>query len=195
MSTAEKSKSLRGGKREGAGRPVTAEPSGVVRVPNSLKPVVLELVADYKKAMHPAPAGAFKADPNAPKYQFPFFSDKVPAGFPSPATDYVENRLDLHDLVVLHYDATYFLRAKGQSMLGAGIHDGDVLVVDKSLEPQHGNVVIAVVDGEFTVKRLHRQGGSVKLLAENPEYPDITFKEGQELEIWGVVTNVVHNLL
>lgn len=140
------------------------------------------------------PPDVQRPDPDAPWLALPLFADKVPAGFPSPATDYVEDRLDLNRLLIQHAEATFFLRAKGQSMLGAGIHDGDVLVVDRSLTPGHGQVVIAIVDGDFTVKRLHRQGGQIRLVAENADYPDITFCEGQELLIWGVVTNVVHKL-
>lgn len=164
-----------------------------MRVPESLKSGVLQLVSAYKQVL-PMPPDAQRPDPEAPYLALPLFADKVPAGFPSPATDYVEDRLDLNKLLIQHAEATFFLRAKGQSMLGAGIHDGDVLVVDRSLTPGHGQVVIAIVDGDFTVKRLHRQGGQIRLVAENADYPDITFREGQELLIWGVVTNVVHKL-
>lgn len=181
-----------GGKRLGAGRPCS-EPTATVRVPVCLKPAILGVVADYKRSSS-LPPGALRPLENAPRRPIPLFTDRVAAGFPSPATDYVETRLDLNELVIQHFESTFFLRAKGLSMIGAGIHDSDVLVVDRSLTPSHGNVVIAVVDGEFTVKRLHRQGGKVKLVAENPDFPDITFKDGQELTIWGVVTNVVHKL-
>lgn len=125
----------------------------------------------------------------------PLFSQPVPAGFPSPADDYVECRLSLDDLLIEHREATFFVRAKGNSMIGAGIHDGDVLVVDKSLQASHGDIVIAVVDGEFTVKTLRKRGASVILHPENPRHKDIEFKEGQELQIWGVVTSSItlHN--
>lgn len=181
-----------GGRRPGAGRPV-AEKSAVIRVPEAIKPAVVQLVSAYKRAL-PSPLDALRADPEAPELALPLFMDKVPAGFPSPATDYVEARLDLNKLVIQHVESTFFLRAKGLSMLGAGIHDGDVLVVDRSIKPSHGHVVIAIVDGDFTVKRLFKKGESVRLTAENAEFPDITFREGQELQIWGVVTNVVHKL-
>lgn len=181
-----------GGRRPGAGRP-PLEKSTVLRIPEAVKPAVVALVSAYKQAL-PWPADAQRADPEAPLLLRPLFADKVPAGFPSPATDYVEARLDLNKLLVQHAESTFFLRAKGLSMLGAGIHDGDVLVVDRAITPAHGQVVIAVVDGEFTVKRLHQQGGSVRLTAENADYPDITFRDGQELQIWGVVTNVIHQL-
>lgn len=184
--------SSRGGRRPGAGRP-PAEKSIVVRVPEAIRPAVQALVSAYKQAL-PLPPDVFRPDPDAPLLSIPLFADKVPAGFPSPATDDVEARLDLNRLLIQHAESTFFLRAKGQSMQDAGIHDGDVLVVDRALNPAHGQVVIAIVDGDFTVKRLFRQGGKVSLLAENPEFADITFREGQELQIWGVVTNVVHKL-
>lgn len=122
----------------------------------------------------------------------PVYSCKIPAGFPSPASDYVDQRLDLNEYLAVHPEATFFLRVQGDSMTGAGIHDGDLLVVDRSLQAKSGQVVIAVVDGEFTVKRLHRRGGKVWLKAENPNYRHIELQEGQELEIWGVVSHVVH---
>ena len=124
----------------------------------------------------------------------PLFSHAVRAGFPSPADDYVQESLDLNDYLVQHKEATFFLRARGHSMTGAGIQDGDLLVVDRSLTPTHRRVVIAVVDGEFTVKRLFKRGGKIRLLAENPDFASIEFNEGQELQIWGVVTNVIHRL-
>ena len=182
-----------GGRRSNAGRPFASEQTSPVRIPNSLKPIILQLVQDYKKAMR-LPPGTLRPDTNAPVVLLPLFAEKVPAGFPSPATDYVEDRLDLNQLLIQHPEATFFVQVKGNSMIGAGIHDGDKLVVDRSINPTHGHVVIAVVDGDFTVKRLHRQDGFVKLIAENPEYPDITFKVGQELQIFGVVTSVIHKL-
>lgn len=124
----------------------------------------------------------------------PLFSCGVSAGFPSPADDYIEGQLDLNELLVKHPAATFFVRVTGDSMLGAGIHHEDILVVDRSLEAGHGNVVIAIVDGELTVKRLYRQNGQVRLLAENPDYPPIELTEETSCEIWGVVTSVVHNL-
>ena len=182
-------KSVRGGSRPGAGRPPSLE-SVVVRIPKALKPAVVRLAESYKTPM--LPAGALRPELSAPVVLLPMFGDKVPAGFPSPATDYQEDRLDLNQLLIQHKEATYFLRAKGHSMTGAGIHDGDVLVVDRTKEPAHRDIVIAVVDGEFTVKRLHKRGNKVRLVAENPDFEDITFNEGQELLIWGVVTSAVH---
>lgn len=112
----------------------------------------------------------------------------VRAGFPSPAEDFAVNRLDLTQILVTHPQATYLLRVAGASMREAGIDDGDTLVVDKAIKPQHGHVVVAVVDGEFTVKYLHQRAGRVKLKAANPTFPDIVPRDGQTVEVWGVVT-------
>lgn len=129
--------------------------------------------------------------PGQPPIYAPLFGHKVPAGFPSPADDYVEGRLSLDEHLVRHREATFFVRAKGNSMVGAGIFDGDLLVVDKSLAPASGDIVIAVMDGELTVKRLIRQGERVILRPENPRFKDIELREGQELQVWGVVTSSV----
>jgi len=124
-----------------------------------------------------------------------FFSDAVKAGFPSPAQDYIEKTLSLDDLCIRTPAATYFVRASGSSMERAGIHDGDVLVVDRSLPPGHRKIVIASVDGEFVCKRLDLSVPSRPVLrAESEDYPDITLREEDELEIFGVVTTVVHAL-
>ncbi|MFH7326602.1 LexA family protein [Desulfurivibrio sp. C05AmB] len=124
----------------------------------------------------------------------PLFAGGVSAGFPSPADDYIDSRLDLNDFLVKHPAATFFVRVAGDSMIGAGIHDGDILVVDRSLEPVSGKVVIAVVNGELTVKRLQQENGMVRLVAENPNYPPIELTEDTAGEIWGVVTSVIHSL-
>lgn len=126
--------------------------------------------------------------------EIPLFGHKIAAGFPSPADDYIESRLDLNQLLVKNAPATFFLRVKGESMIGAGIFDGDILVVDRSIKPQHGAIVVAALDGELTVKRLSQASGKTALLPENPEFPPIHLKEGQELQIWGVVTNTIHTV-
>ncbi len=124
----------------------------------------------------------------------PLFTGKVAAGFPSPADDYIEKTLDLNELLVQKPAATFFARAQGESMLGAGIHHNDILVVDRSIEPVPGKIVICALNGELTVKRLDRDNGLWKLKAENPAYPDIAIHEELEMVIWGVVTNVIHPL-
>ena len=128
----------------------------------------------------------------APIERIPLFGHSVPAGFPSPADDYVDDWLDLNQLLVHNKSATFFLRVKGDSMIGAGIHDGDIIVVDRSVEPADGAVVVAVIDGALTIKRLVFGNGPPELHSENPKYAPIRFKEGQELTIWGVVTSSVH---
>ncbi len=124
----------------------------------------------------------------------PLMGATVAAGFPSPAEQYVEEPLDLNRLLVRNQAATYFVRAAGDSMTGAGIQPGDLLVVDRSVEPREGLVVIAAVDNEFTVKYLRRGGGAWRLEAANPAYPPIVFAAGQELQLFGVVTAVVHQM-
>ncbi|MGN0880558.1 MAG: LexA family protein [Oligosphaeraceae bacterium] len=123
----------------------------------------------------------------------PCLSGVVAAGFPSPAESYAEHPLDLNELLVHRPAATFFVRACGDSMVGAGIQDGDILVVDRSLEARHGSIVIACVDGEFTVKYLHRhpQGGA-SLVPANPRYAPILLDGRQEVELFGVVTATIH---
>ena len=114
------------------------------------------------------------------RYALPIFLGRLPAGFPSPADDYLEGKLDLNRHLIKHPAATFFVRVTGDSMIGAGIHSGDLLVVDRSLEPADKNVVVAVLDGELTVKRLFKQNGILRLLPENLNYQPIevqfTFK-------------------
>lgn len=115
----------------------------------------------------------------------------VHGGFASPAEDFAAKRIDLTAELVRHPQATFIVRVSGDSMHGAGIDDGDLLVVDRAIKPRHGCVVVAVVDGEFAVKHLHQQFGRLKLRAANPTYPDIAPHEGQTIEIWGVVTTCI----
>ena len=122
----------------------------------------------------------------------PLFSGKVAAGFPSPADDYVEKTLDLNQLLVQKPAATFFVRAQGESMLGVGIHPNDILIVDRSIEPVPGKIVICALNGELTVKRLERDNEQWQLKAANPAYPDMAIHEELELVVWGVVTNVIH---
>ena len=115
----------------------------------------------------------------------------VCAGFPSPAEDLGAQRIDLTTLLVIHTQATYFLKASGHSMVEAGIFDGDIMVVDRAIKPRHGHIVVAVVDGDFTVKRLYQRAGRVKLRAANVTFPEIVPKDGQTIEVWGVVTATI----
>lgn len=118
-------------------------------------------------------------------------SNRVRAGFPSPAEDLGAQRIDLTQMLVVHAQATYFLRASGHSMVEAGIFDNTILVVDRAVKPRHNHIVVAVVDGDFTVKYLHQRAGRIKLKAANPTFADIVPKDGQTIEVWGVVTSCI----
>ena len=128
------------------------------------------------------------------KVSCPLFMASVSAGFPSPAEDYIEGRLDLNRHLIKHPAATFFVRVAGDSMIDAGIHPGDILVVDRAVEPSDGRVVIAVIDGELTVKRIAQRGGRLYLVADNSRYAPLEIIEEMEFEIWGVVTSVIHHL-
>ena len=124
----------------------------------------------------------------------PLAGERVAAGFPSPADDYVEVGIDLNDQLIRHPSSTFFLRVSGDSMTGAGIHDGDLLVVDRSLDPRPGRVVVAVLDGGFTLKRLARHRGRLRLEAANPDYPPLELEDCGDMQIWGVAIHVIHPL-
>ena len=119
----------------------------------------------------------------------------VSAGFGSPGTDATVKRIDLNDALIRHPQATFLMRAAGTAMHDAGIDDGDVLLVDRALHPAHGNVVVAVFEGELTCRRLWQQGGLTKLQAASPDHADLVPGEGVQLEIWGVVTTAIKSLL
>ena len=127
-------------------------------------------------------------------YSIPLYFCPVSAGFPSPAEEYLEGQLDLNQHLIPHPLATFFVRVSGDSMMGAGIHEGDLLIVDRSLEARDGKVVIAVVNGELLVKRLKYDGNQPSLVAEHPDYPELKITEVMDFQIWGVVTNVIHSL-
>ena len=169
----------RGGVRAGAGRPKVqgkfGEKTKPMRIPISKIDSVMNFI-------------------NNSNISLPLYSSKVPAGFPSPADDHMEGKLDLNTHLVKHPTATFFVKASGDSMLGAGIHDGDILVVDRSLEPRKGKVVIAAVDGQLTVKRLQKKGSKTFLVPENKKFRSIELNENNDVKIWGVVTNVIHKV-
>ncbi len=125
--------------------------------------------------------------------KMPMFTESVAAGFPSPATDYCESRLDLNDLCVKHPAATYFVRAQGDSMIEAGIFPGDVIVVDRSLTAKHGDIVIAALNSELTVKKLETKP-KLRLVPMNNKYSPVEIPEETDIEIFGVATTVVHSL-
>ncbi len=124
----------------------------------------------------------------------PLFTSGVSAGFPSPAEDHIDRKLDLNELLISHPLTTFFVRVAGDSMKDAGIGHGDLLVVDRSLEASNGKVVIAVVNGELTVKRLEKGHDSCRLVAANAAYPPVEIGEETDFTVWGVVTSVIHQL-
>ena len=169
----------RGGARPGAGRPKGQGPYGEatkpIRIPISMVDQVMNFVKTGNKPL-------------------PLFSCSVAAGFPSPADDHLEGSLDLNDHLIKHPSATFFVRVSGDSMIKAGIHHDDILVVDRSLEARNGKVIIAAIEGQLTVKRLHRGKGKTMLMPENDAYAPITVHDDNDMVIWGVVTNVIHQV-
>jgi DNA polymerase V len=133
----------------------------------------------------------FALPTHATSLALPLFVQKIPAGFPSPACDYIEEGLDLTEYLIKHKSASFYFEVAGDSMINAGIHPGDKVLVDRSVEPKHNHIVIAMIHNEYTLKRLYRWRGIVELRPENPAYQPIRLKEGEELQIWGVVTAVV----
>ena len=120
--------------------------------------------------------------------------EAVAAGFPAPVAGYIEKHLDLNDHLILHPSATFFVKASGESMTGAGIHPGDLLIVDRALNPVNDSVVIAIVDGEFTVKRLHITSKGMELLPENNSFKPIVITDETDFQVWGVVAHCIHSL-
>ncbi len=168
---------MRGGKRAGAGRKSQYNaPTKVIRVPENILDKVKNLME------------------NKSGVSFPFFECTVSAGFPSPADDHIDKSLDLNSHLVHNPASTFFVRASGDSMLNAGIFDGDLLIVDRSIKPENGKIVIAALNGDLTVKRLVYKTGKIFLAPENPRYRTIELTSEIETVIWGVVTNVVHKL-
>lgn len=125
-------------------------------------------------------------------FEIPLVSGEIKAGFPSPADDFIESRLDLNELIIQHPSATFFARVGGHSMEGAGILDGDILVIDRSVSPTNGAIVIARFEGEFTVKRIRILEKTFYLSAEHPDYPDFQITDEVDFEVWGVVTYIIH---
>jgi DNA polymerase V len=177
-----------GGKRAGAGRPMGSgkykEPTKAIRVPEGSISYIQDFLQSYPDKVHEI---GFVDTNNVVKLEIPLFSSMVAAGYPSPAEDHIEDTLDLNDYMVQRPDTTFMLRVEGESMKNAGILPNDILVVDRSLKASHNKIIIAALDGELTVKRLFHRGGLIKLLPENPAYPDIEVESESDLVIWGVV--------
>lgn len=180
-----------GGARSGAGRPKGSgkykEPTKAIRVPEGSITYIKEFLEGYPDVTHVGSPSKKPEASNVTRLEIPLFSSTVAAGFPSPAEDHVEDTLDLNEYMVQRPDSTFMLRVEGESMKNAGIMPNDILVVDRSLKATHKKIVIAAIDGELTVKRLYHRGGLVKLLPENPAYPEIELESEADLVIWGVV--------
>ena len=179
-----------GGVRAGAGRPKGSgkyrEPTKAIRVPEGSITYIKEFLEHYPDVTEIGSYASPDLD-NVARLAIPLFSSTVAAGYPSPAEDHIEDTLDLNEYMVQRPDSTFMLRVEGESMKNAGIMPDDILVVDRSLKASHKKIVIAAIDGELTVKRLYHRGGLVKLLPENPAYPEIELESEAELVIWGVV--------
>jgi DNA polymerase V len=193
MSTIDKK---HGGARSGAGRPKGSgkykESTKAIRVPEGSISYIKEFLESYPDvtkvgAPTTSNASSTHGSDNIVRLKIPLFSSTVAAGYPSPAEDHVEDTLDLNEYMVQRPDSTFMLRVEGESMKNAGIMPDDILVVDRSLKATHKKIVIAAIDGELTVKRLYHRGGLVKLLPENPAYPEIELESEADLVIWGVV--------
>jgi DNA polymerase V len=186
-----------GGKRIGAGRPKGTgkygEVTKTVRLPESKIVDIQTWLQEQKRAGLSESIEAIYGCDVSTKLELPLYLCAAAAGFPSPADDHLDSKLDLNALVVHSPASTYFLRASGNSMNGASINDGDLMVVDRSLEAVHDDIVIAVVNGEITVKRLHWIDEEVLLIPENSNYKTIAINENTEFHIWGVVTDVLHS--
>ena len=196
-----------GGKRVNAGRPSGQGPYGektkTIRVPESAvtdiktylelrqQRVSLSLVPLTKMTSPIADVARVEAAND--KILLPLVGPRVAAGFPSPADDYMEDYLDLNQLLISEKESTYLVRVKGESMINIGIFPKDLLIVDRSREPKDGDIVIAVLDGELTVKRLEKRGHRVALVAENKQFAPIVVRPNQELLIWGIVTHCIHS--
>ena len=131
---------------------------------------------------------------NHHKNEITFFQSRVQAGFPSPADDYIDGALNLHQLLINNPTATFFVRVQGDSMIDAGIFNGDLLIVDKSVTPRSGHIVIASLNGEYTVKKLEEKNGQFSLIACNRNFSKISINEQTDFSIWGVVIHSIHSL-
>jgi DNA polymerase V len=192
-----------GGRRKGAGRKPGygryGEATKLLRIPNSQLKSVTDFLLDYQKRIELSKEATKRLIgqmmlplDEPPEQRIPLYGTKIRAGFPSPADDYIEAELDLNQLLIKNPPATFMLRVEGDSMTGAGIFQGDTIVVDRSLNPKHGNVVVAAIDGQLTVKRLYKRNGRTRLDAENSSFAPIELQDGQELIIFGVVTSCIH---
>lgn len=197
-------KKTRGGLRQGAGRKPQSgqfrEETKAIRVPISiLEPLnnYLDQLRHQKnnaslKTLNFQDVQLYQVDASFIPFDVPFFNSHVSAGFPSPADSTIHTRLNLNEYLIPNAPSTFIVRVTGESMTEAGIMDGDLLIVDRSLKPQHGDIIVAAVNGDLTVKRWYNKNGKTFLKAENPDFNDIPLHEDTHLHIWGVVTHVIH---
>jgi DNA polymerase V len=186
----------RGGKRANAGRKpgsnAYGEPTVAMRVPQSKEPVIRDFLQALQQKRAAVSlgnvAGWMELDAANSDMALPLYTTKVAAGFPSPADDHVEQRLSPNDYLVQNDDSTFFVRVKGNSMIDAGIFEDDVLVVDRSRVAQVGDIILAALDSEFTVKTLGRSKTGARLIPANKDYPVIEVGAEQSFEVWGVIT-------
>jgi len=204
------SKDGRGGRRDGAGRPSGTgrfgdEPLVKVALPARLREEVIDFAVARLAKRHDTtllaerrelPEHALRAPLQPSRRAVPLFLQGVRAGFPAPVADEVDQELDLNQyLLEGDGETTFMVRVEGDSMIDAGLFDDDLLVVNRRQRPQHGDIVVALLDGtEFTCKRLHSKDGRIALLPENPAYPPIEIRGEREMKIWGVVTGMVRKL-
>ena len=186
--------------RPGAGRPSGQGPYGettkVMRIPTSLAPTVQGWLQQYRNRGDALPSGegVYRHVASNETLALPLYASRISAGWPSPADDYVEDMLDLQKLLVQHPAATFYLKVRGDSMSGASIIDGDILVVDRSIDPVHGRIVVASVNNELTVKRLYHRPNRLALIPENPAYQPIEITDETDFSVWGVVTSMARQL-
>jgi len=131
----------------------------------------------------------------AEELKLPLVDAFISAGFPSPAEDYIEGKLDLNKLLIKNPSSTFFARVRGTSMIEIGIHDGDILIIDKSLEAKHNSVLICFIDGEFTVKKVQKINGDLYLIPQNKDFAPIMVSKESDFRLWGVVTYCIHKLI
>lgn len=185
----------KGGFRTGSGRKYKfGEKTEVIRIPKSIVPELKAYLSNSKTVKLPIFQNYQQITTADPTFLVPLVHHSIAAGFPSPAEDYIEGRIDLNEHLIIHKDASFILRVSGWSMVNAGIFDGDEIIVDRAVIPKNNHIVVAVIDGQLTVKRLYKKAGSITLVAENPDFPPIHVKEADGLMIWGVVIRVLHKV-
>jgi len=190
----------RGGTRPNAGRRAGSgkygEPTKIVRIPYSLDPQVQDALAVYeqRRDLDSDSISIILTPAIAPiRVKRPLYTSRVSAGFPSPAEDYIEKRIDLNDQLIQNREATFFAKVSGDSMINAGIHDGDTLIVDRAVEPKHRSIILAVLEGELTVKRYIKHKGGIWLYPENDAYAPTHVTEEMDFEVWGVVKHSIRS--